>query len=311
MATIYSGNEGPLDLRQLHAFQALLREHHLTRAAESLGVTQPALSRTLAGLRSYFGDPLFVRAGRQMQPTSKALELEPVVDEILDRLTTLRSDHAPFDPAHSSRLYRFSVVDAGLIRLLPPLIRHLHVHAPNLRIEVVPLEIDRLEPLLESGRLDFAMGSFPSLTKRIRRQSLWSVTYLSAVRRDHPRIRKDPTAAEFAAERHILVSAATTGHAHARAERAIEKAVPAERITCRVSTFVAAAIIASTTDSVVTLPSSMATSLARQLGLRLVKTPVRTPRIDVAQHWHERFHRDPGNRWIRKVFAELFREDGR
>lgn len=308
---MHEDNGHSIGLRQLRVFQLLLREHNLTRAAEALGVTQPALSRTLARLRGYFGDPLFVRVGHRMQPTSKALELEPIVGNILDQLTTLRSEHTPFDPAHSSRLYRFSVVDAGLIRLLPPLIRHLNGHAPNVRLEVVPLEIERLESLLESGRLDFAMGSFPSLTKRIRRQLLWSVTYVSAVRRDHPRIYKNPSVQEFSAEKHILVSAAGTGHAHTLAERVIERIVPPENITCRVSTFVAAAIIASTTDAVVTLPASMATSLTGQLGLRLIKAPAKMPRLEVAQYWHERFHRDSGNRWIRQTFSELFGESDR
>jgi DNA-binding transcriptional LysR family regulator len=298
-----------LDLRHLRVFEVLLRERNLTRAAGGLNVSQPALSKTLASLRLYFADPLFIRVGHRMEPTAKALELESSIRALLDAVTTLRAGHRPFDPRTSSRTFTFSVVDAGMVRLLPPLIRMLHDEAPKVLLRVVPHGLDRLEASLESGYLDFAMGSFPSLTKRIRRQFLWSVSYVSMTRRDHPRLSGKPTLKAFAAENHILVSAGGTGHAHQLAERALEKALPAEHITCRVPTFVTAAFLASQTDAVVTVPQGMAATLAAPLNLRSFPPPLKLPRIEVSQYWHERFHREPGSQWIRGVFASRFAED--
>jgi DNA-binding transcriptional LysR family regulator len=306
--SIAAGNERELELRHLRLFQVLLREHNLTRAAEVLSVTQPALSKTLAGLRAHFADPLFIRVGHRMEPTSKALELEPAIQAIIDRLMNLRTEHVPFDPAVSSRTFCFCVVDAGIIRFLPALLKHLEQHAPRIRLKVVPLDIDRIESSLESGTLDFAMGSYQSLSKRVRRQLLWRVRYVGAARASHPRIGSRPTLAQFAAERHVLVSAAGTGHAHKLAERALEKAVAAENIVCRVPTFATAACVASMTDALVALPEAMAQILRGPLDLQLFDPPLKLPTIDVSQHWHERFHRDLGNRWIRGVFAELFAE---
>lgn len=296
-----------LDLRHLRVFEVLLRERNLTHAAAVLDVNQPALSKTLASLRLYFADPLFIRVGHRMEPTAKALELESSVSGLLDEVTMLRTRHRPFDPRTSSRTFSFSVVDAGIIRLLPPLIRFLHEQAPAVLLRVVPFDIERLESSLESGSLDFAMGSFPSLTKRIRRQHLWSVTYVSIARKDHPRLAAKPTLKAFAAEKHILVSAAG-GHAHQLAERAIEHVIPANNITCRVPTFVTAAFLASQTDAVVTVPEAMAAVLARSLNLRLFPPPMKMPRVEVSQYWHERFHREPGSQWIRRVFSSLFAE---
>jgi DNA-binding transcriptional LysR family regulator len=295
-----------LDLRHLRVFEVLLRERNLTRAGTLLDVSQPALSKTLASLRQYFADPLFIRVGHRMEPTAKALELAPSVRDVLDRVTTLRTEHRPFDPATSSRTFTFTVVDAGLIRMLPPLIQRLRQEAPRVTLRVVRLDIENLEPALESGQLDFATGSFPGLSKRVRRQSLWSVTYASVARRDHPRLPERPSLKAFAAERHILVSASGTGHAHQSAERAIEDVVPAENIVCRVPTFVTAVVLASLTDAVVTVPATMAAVLAESLNLRLFRTPMKMPRIDVSQYWHERFHREPGSQWIRGVYASLF-----
>jgi len=295
-----------LDLRHLRVFDALLRDRNLTRAASGLGVSQPALSKTLASLRSYFDDPLFIRVGHRMEPTAKTLELEPAIRALLDQVTMLRTEHRPFDPTTSSRTFSFSVVDSGMIRLLPPLLAMLQRDAPGVLLRVLPADMEGLETVLESGYLDFAMGSYPSLSKRIRRQYLWSVTYVSVARADHPRLSARPSPKAFAAERHVLVSTAGTGHAHELAERAIEQAIPPENIVCRVPTFVSAAYIASRTDAVVTVPETMARELSGPLGLRLFAPPMKMPRIDVSQYWHDRFHREPGGQWIRGVFVSLF-----
>ncbi len=306
MGVIPVGNRVEVDLRHLRAFEVLLRERNLTRAASALGVAQPALSKTLAKLRRYFGDPLFVRAGHRMEPTAKALELASAVHALLDDAMMLRARHRPFDPATSTRTFSFSVVDSGLVRLLPELLAYLETHAPGVKLRVLPIDLEGLEAALEAGHLDFAMGSFPARSKRIRRQVLWSVGYVSVARRDHPRLGSKPSLQAFAAERHVLVSTAGTGHAHQLVERALERAIPPEHIVCRVPTFMAAAFAASRTDNVATLPAGIATELGPSLELSVFATPTRLPRIDVAQHWHERFHREPGNQWIRGVFAQLF-----
>jgi DNA-binding transcriptional LysR family regulator len=298
--------EFDLELRHLRVFEVLLREHSLTRAAEVLGVTQPALSKTLAALRGYFSDPLFVRVGQRMEPTAKALHLSTAVREILDQLTSLRTAHVPFHPAVTARTFRFSSVDSGTIRQLPALIRAIGDRAPKVRLQIMPLDVARLESSLESGKLDFATGSFPGLSKRIRRQFLWSVSYVGVARHDHPRLKDKPTLKAFAAEKHVLVYSAGTGHAHLRTERALEKALPNDHIVCKVPSFVSAAVLVGMSDLVATLPAGMAQTLAPHLGLKIFPVPLRTPSIDIYQYWHERFHRDPGNEWIRELFAELF-----
>lgn len=306
ISSITSSHTSGIDLRHLQVLEAVIREGNLTRAAEALGVTQPALSKTLKTLRDHFSDPLLVRIGNRMEPTPLALEIAPAVSEILDRVRSLNAAHRAFDPAVSSRVFSFCVVDSGLVRLVPTLVDYLHTHAPRVRLNVHPVDVDRLEAWLESGQLDFAMGSYPSLSKHIRRQRLWSVDYVSLVRKEHPRAHRRMTAKALARERHVLVSALGTGHAHQQLERLIEAAVPEEQIVCRVPSFVSAAVIASRSDAVVTVPSSIATGLAAQLDLMPVRPGIRLPRIDVSQYWHERFHREAGSRWIRQVFVELF-----
>ncbi|MFL6796116.1 MAG: LysR family transcriptional regulator [Xanthobacteraceae bacterium] len=305
IGNIPSGYDG-LDLHQLEVLDVLLREHSLTRAARVLNVSQPALSKTLARLRRYFADPLFVRVSLRMEPTTKAQQLAAPVGAILDQLRALRTEHVPFDPATSERTFTFCVVDAGIIKLLPTLVSLFFQDAPGIRLRAVQLEAQHLDSWLGSGKLDFAMGSFPSLVKGIRRQRLWTEHYVSVVRKEHPRLHGQPLLHSFAAERHVLVSTPGTGHAHQAAERALEAAVPAQNIVCRVPMFIGAALLAKHTDTVATLPWSIATVLADDLDLQIVTPPISLPRIDIYQYWHERFHRDAGNQWIRSVFCSLF-----
>ena len=307
MRTIPSHHSAEPSLQQLRILDVLLREHSLTRAAPELDVTQPALSKTLAQLRRYFDDPLLVRVGRRMEPTPRARQLQASVRAVLDRAALLRSESVTFAPGTSHRTFNFCVVDAGLLKLLPPLVELLLTEAPNVRLRVLQPEAAHLEPWLESGKLDFAMGSFPSMPKGIRRQRLWVERYVSVARSGHPRLPPEPTMRAFAAEKHVLVSIAGSGHAHQVMQRALETVIPRENVVCQVPIFIGAAVLAKHTDAIATLPLSVVSVLAEDLDLQIIKPPIRLPSIDIFQYWHERFHRDPGSKWIRSIFRTLFR----
>src|SRR2546428_9921213 len=179
MGTIPRGNTGELDLNQLRVIDALLRERSLTRAALVLDTTQPALSKTLGRLRRYFEDPLFIRVALRMQPTARALELEAPVRAILDRMQSLKSERVPFDPRKSERTFNFFMVDAGVVVLVPPIVKLLLEQAPNIHLRAVQLNSDHLHSWLEAGKVELAVGAFPSLTQGIRKQRLFMASYLS------------------------------------------------------------------------------------------------------------------------------------
>jgi len=311
MDTIPSRHEGgELELHHLKILHVLLAERSLTRAAGALDLTQPAISKTLARLRTYFGDPLFVRVGMRMEPTPKAVELAEPVKAILDRMRELKSGQQAFDPATSERTFSLSMIDAAVVQLLPPLLNHLRDHAPSVRVHAVRCEVQNLDLWLESGLVDFALGAFPSLEQDIRRHPLWVEDFASLVRDDHPRKESLRTLDAFTRENHALVSAAGTGHGYHAVEKMLEEVVPARNIVCRVPMFSAAALVAKHSDCVATLPRTVAGTMARDLSLHLFDCPVALPRVEIAEYWHERYHRDPGNRWLREVMRELFVRSG-
>jgi DNA-binding transcriptional LysR family regulator len=295
-----------LDLSHLRLLEALLEHRSITRAAAVIGVTQPGASKALERLRRYFNDPLFVRTGSRMEPTQKALDLQAQSAAIIERLHLLSPAKVVFDPRSSERTFTFCVVDAGAIILLPRLVSRLATEAPNVHVRVVEVDLSELEDRLIEGAIDFAMGSFPGLSKAIRRQHLWTETYAAVVRDDHPRIADALTLDQFVREKHVVVSALGMGHAHQRAERAIENAVSAKNIICRVPAFSSAALLAKYTDAIAVLPRSTAIALAQDIGLTVLAPPLKLPELEIYHYWHGLMHREPGRQWIRALFIELF-----
>lgn len=296
-----------LSLRELRILHALLQQRHITRTAETMEMTQPAVSKVLRRLRAQFSDPLFVRNGPAMQPTAKALDIADRLRAVLAAADGLRSAATEFDPTSSDRLFSLLLTDVGMIRFLPPLISRVAERAPHISVRAVPLDARQFEPRLETGEADLAFGAFPQAARSLRRQRLYFDGYSSVMRRRHPRVSKCQSRSGFVAERHILVTGSETGHAaHRTAHRILSAAIAPANVMLRVPSFVAGAVVAAETDGVATLPTNLAQRLARPLGLVAFETPIALPRIEIAQFWHERYHRDPGHKWLRQLTFELF-----
>lgn len=301
-------NREELSHRELRTLNLMLQERSLTRVADALNTTQPTVSKTLARLRAFFHDPLFVRVGTQMHATPKALELSDRVGNLLSIYDGLRSDRAPFTPATSRRQFRLLLTDVGMIHFLPALLRHLQTEASGLSLLAVPMDSRQLEGKLESGEAHIALGAFPAASRALRRQRLYSDSYLCVIRKSHPRRGLLRSPEEFAAERHVLISPSASGHGmHELVARALERRVPADRICLRVPSFPAIAAVVMQTDAVGTLPARLASTAARVLDLAVFRSPFPLPKIEIAQFWHERYQRDPGHRWMRGLIATVFR----
>jgi DNA-binding transcriptional LysR family regulator len=306
MNTIPGKHAEELDLHALRVLDVMFRERSITRAAEALRTQQPALSKTLARLRRYFNDPLFVRVAMHMEPTAKALELEKPVRALLDGLQRLRSEQTHFDASRSTREFRVFTLDAGVIVLLPPVIKTLLGTAPGVRLRAAQIGLQNLHTSLESGDIDLALGEFPLLVPGIKRQKLFSGQHMCIFQKDHPHLGRAPSLAEFLEQQHIFINAAGIGHPHQVAERSLEGQLPAKNVIAHVPSFTTAAILAKNTNAVATMPGPVAAVLARELDMQLAKPPIKLPGFEISQYWHERFDRDPGNQWLRKVISAEF-----
>lgn len=296
-----------LRLPDLQAYCAVLRERNLTRAAEALDTTQPAISKALARLRAQFEDPLFSRSGLEMHPTPKALQMAEAVRDLLASANVLRVFEPSFDPSASRRVFRLLLSDAGMLRFLPPLAARLAKEGPRLGLHALPFASRSFEQQLELGEADLALVALRKAPPGLRRQRLQMGGYLSVVRRDHPEAGQLHTRSGFRSARHIIVMGTDTGHsAHRSVQQALEAEIADENVLLRLPSFTAAAIVASRTNGVATVPVNLATLLAESLALATFKPPIPLPPIEIAQYWHERYHYDPGHRWFRSLCFSLF-----
>lgn len=301
-----------LRLRDLRMFSVALNERSLTRTAEILGTTQPSVSKMLGRLRVHFADPLFVRSGNEMHPTPKAVALGGTLRALLATADDLSNSTSTFDPATSTRAFRLLVNEVGMIVLLPDLMRRVAALGPNLSLHAVPLDSRPYEARLESGEADLALGALPKPALGLRRQRLYPTSYLGVARSAHPDRAALRTRSGFLEARHIVVTASNIGDvAHRMAQQSVDLQISSENVMLRLPSFTAAAIVASLTDGVTTLPTKFAEIMAKQLGLTTFKLPIPFPPIEVTQYWHERFHRDAGHKWLRTISFDLFARSAR
>lgn len=297
-------NVTSLDLNLLRVFDAVLRDRSVTLAARHLGLTQPAVSNALARLRAQFEDTLFVRTPGGMDATPFARELAEPVRQALALLESALAHGPGFDPATATRAFRFYMSDLGQIEFLPPLVERAQRQAPGVRLEAVALEVEDIGDALAAGALDLAVGFLPGLGPPVRRQPLFRDPYVCLMRADHP-VGRSLTRKKFLAASHALVS---YKGGHRVIEEALERAGLARRIALRVPHFTVVPMVLERSDLILTLPSKVARVYQQRGNFKSLPPPVPIPPADVAAHWHERFERDPGSRWLREMVMELFTE---
>jgi DNA-binding transcriptional LysR family regulator len=297
-------NVRDLDLNLLRVFDAVSSEHGVTPAAARLGLTQPAVSNALARLRALFGDALFVRTAAGMEATPFARGVAEPVRQALALLESALAHGPGFEPATSTRAFRFYMSDLGQVEFLPPLVERVQRAAPGVRLEAVAADLEHIGDALGTGALDLAVGFLPALGPPVARRALFRDPYVCLMRAGHPAGGKKLTMKRFAEAAHVLVT--YRGGGHRVIEEALERSGVARRIALRVPHFTVVPMVLARTDLILTLPARVARVYERQGGFKSLPPPVAMPPAEVAVHWHERFEADPGNRWLRDQVIELF-----
>ncbi|MBS0446479.1 MAG: LysR family transcriptional regulator [Proteobacteria bacterium] len=294
-----------LDLNLLVVFDAIVKDRNVTQAARRVGLSQPAMSSALNRLRRIFNDPLFVRTAEGMMPTPYAQQLAPPIQRACELVENLGDIDTAFDPLSATNTFRFYMTDIGETIFLPKLLTALMERAPLVKIQVLPIPEYGEQAAMAAGSVDLAVGFFPDLKSGFFQQRLYVDEFVCLIRADHPLAKGSMSVKQFAALRHAVVATAGTGH-----EAAISRAVAKHRleVALNIPHFMAVPSIIASTDYVVTVPSRLARALVSYPGVRAIEPPVKIPSFEIKQHWHERFHRDPANRWMRALVAELFLE---
>lgn len=299
-----------MNLNLLLAFEALLEERSVSRAAARIGLSQPAMSNALARLRAVFADPLFTRTARGMTPTARALELAGPVRGGLAQLRGALAARPRFDPAVSTRSFRLAMTDYAELLLLGPLLRRIQRSAPELQILVRRPERIFIPPEAElrAGTFDAAIGFFPeasALEPGTYSRDLFVEENVCLARRGHPLMRRRFTLRQFASARHVavfyradsrgLIDNILAGHG---LRRRLQAATPH---------FLTVPYVVAESDLIAVVPAGLAARFRKKLPLEVRKLPLRLPPFHLRLLWHEHTAEDPAHEWLRSEIIHCFR----
>lgn len=294
-----------VDLNLLVTFRQLLRDRRVSAAAQSLGLSQPAVSSALNRLRRLVGDELFVRTSRGMEPTPYAEQLAKPIDEALRAIQDALNEGASFEPLSSERQFVLAVADVGEIYFLPALMGAVAEAAPGVRLKAVSNSDAGMKGDMEEGKVDLAIGFLPDLKTDIFQRRLFRQRDVCLFRQGHPIDGRELTIEDFAQADHVFVD---LGRGHGMVNGAIERLVGHRAVKLRAPHFTALPYLLLETDLVVTIPEKIARLLASHFPLSVAAHPMQFPDYQINLFWHAKFHHEPGNQWLRTLIYNMFSE---
>lgn len=288
-----------LDLNLLKAFDALMDERNLTRAAERLAVTQPAVSATLNRLRDALGDPLFVRTARGVTPTARAQALAAPIKRILADIEAVLIPEA-FDPATADFTVTVSATDYALRAVVMPFVAALRPLAPQLRVAVVQAHGHELLARMERGELDLALVTPEMAPPDLHSRRLFDERYVCVLREGHPASELALTLDTFCALDHGIVSLQGGGFA-GPTDEALAQLGRERRVKVSVPSFGMLLDLVRSTDLVALVPERL---LHGAPGLIVRPPPLKVAGFTKMLAWHARTQADPRQRWVRDLLVQ-------
>ncbi|MBN2973459.1 LysR substrate-binding domain-containing protein [Sphingomonas sp. TX0543] len=291
------------DLNLLPIFVALMEERSVTRAAERMGMTQPALSNALSRLRLMLQDQLFVRERYGIQPTPIALELAPLIAEALAQLDDAVLGQQAFDPAQAERL--FTIAPNGYVEfvLVPAVVARLQKVAPGIKLRLTPYGNDLVETGVVSGTTALVLGRIVDPPDNLVVQHLMDEGLACAVRADHPDVGDAMTREQFETMKHVNI--VPPGRMRAGLFQALAQQQLKRDVAISVTNFFAVAEMVAVTDYCATLPSLICRRLMHDPRLKILPAPVDLGSFPVEMAWHVRYRHDPAHRWLRTLIGEV------
>ena len=291
-----------IDLNLFIVFDAVYRTRNLTRAAQTLFITQPAVSNALARMRKAFDDPLFVSTPAGMMPTPVSENIIGRVREALQLLDSSRHSGERFDPASSERTFRLSMNDLTEALLLPALEEVLQRLAPGIRIESYFTRRKNVAEALASGNVHLAIDAPLIDDPHLDQAPVGRDRYACMLRHDHPFSKKKLTLDDYLRLGHIHISSRRQGPGLVDAE--LNKLGARRTIQTRVQHYLVAPLIAMRTDLALTAPIT----LLQRYDARILKLPFDLPELETRLYWHRSVTDDPGHRWLREQVSRLMQE---
>jgi DNA-binding transcriptional LysR family regulator len=309
-------NISRVDLNLLVYLDVLLRECNVTRAAEELGISQPAMSNSLRRLRDLFDDPLLVRTSDGMTPTDRALELQPLVRNVLAAAEIAVLPKTVFDASASDRIFRIMASDYTEVTLLPQLLTRLRKEAPGIRLDIMtPSDVSFHD--VERGKVDMVINRFDSLPQSFHQVHLWDDSFSCVMSATNPVI-KNWSLDSYLSHKHVWVSKTGMGVGVGMSSDDVQRlgwvdealgTLDAKRdITVFTRHYQAALLLGEQEDLIVTIPTIAARTMANNPKVVILDPPFEIPRMRLKMVWSPLLQRDPGHKWLRQMIKDVSSE---
>jgi DNA-binding transcriptional LysR family regulator len=296
-----------LDLHALRCLCVLVEQSHVSRAADVMGISQPAMSAALAQLREVFQDPLLVRTAKGMAPTPNATRIAASARAALELMEDSFALTRAFDPATAETTFHLNATESVGFMLVPRLTRMLERLAPNVRLTISPSEPARLREQLEQGEADLVVSYQPHAPEALYTATLYQQELRVVAARNHPRVQGSLSVEQYLDERHIHYQPLA---GQSSIERQVDEAFAARgrvrRIGVTVPSALASAPIVGASTHIATLTRAVAEHAARADDLQVLQPPFPLGAVRVAMFWHERTHAGLAHVWLRQVIRDLF-----
>lgn len=305
--SIDHANLSRLDLNLLVAFDAILAEGNVTRAAAKVGLGQSAMSHNLARLRRLFGDELFTRGPNGMRPTPRALALAEPLRAALAQVQSAVLQRDAFEPATAERVFRIGLADSIEVALVPALIERLQDGAPGLSLRLRSTNHISILEELDSGSLDLGIGVFDQGQTHHKRRPLYTDHFLCLFSTERLGLTPPLSLQDYLRFPHVLTSLADDGKGVV--DEALAKHKLRRNIVMTTPGFLAVPFVVRRSGVITTLPSRLARYFSETFALATSPVPVELPRFSISLLWHGSFDQDPGHLWLRRTVASLVSED--
>jgi DNA-binding transcriptional LysR family regulator len=296
-----------VDLNLLKAFDALISERAVTRAAGRIGLSQPAMSHALSRLRGLFADDLFVRTPTGMEPTARAREIAPLVSAAIEHIEAALNLGIGFDPAKSTGIFTAGMAEYAEVALVGRLAAAFAEQAPRATLRLLPLSGADAAEQLERGAIDVAIAHLRALPTTIESQILMRDPFVVIVRKGHPLAAEPLSIEAYAGQSHILVS--PRGDTSGAIDRNLVDFGLRRRISLLVATYLAVPVALAASDLIATVPSRTARQIAATAEIEILPLPIDLS-MTVSMAWHRRAASEPAQAWFRSLLLDAAAADG-
>ncbi len=301
-------NDPEIDIRLLRCLTALVTLRSVSRAADQLGSSQPAMSHSLARLRQIFGDPILTRGTGGLTPTARALELDKMARSVLSEVTKMTSLSTPFDPQSTPTTLVLTSTEYVESVLAGSLSSALLKEAPHVRVVFRPPDRSQIVAWLERGEVDLRLGYVHEPNPILRQKLLFEEKLVVIARKGHPIIKDVVTLDQYRSAGHVTseIDGWTTS---GRAIDDVLGDIGLRREKCaRLQSALTVPSVVASSDLIATVPRRLAQRYGHNPDLQMLALPMKVAPFRCSAYWHDSVHRDPRHKWLRNIVIRVARK---